>query len=135
MGLLSFIRSKDQFGHGISINFKGDGSHNTSIGGLCTILVEIFLIYFIALKFKKMVNYESNSISYGEEAADFKAIGEVTLGDAKFFPYITIKDASKFNAVSFETINPLRYLTSIMYDVEETTVDGKQVQKPPQNQS
>ena len=48
MGLKNYIKDRDQFGHPISLNFsyKGD-THNTILGGLLSVIVNVMLLYVI----------------------------------------------------------------------------------------
>ena len=56
MGFIkSFIKSRDSFGHPITLNFnqKGD-SHTTSFGGIITSLINVVLAYYFYINFDVM---------------------------------------------------------------------------------
>ena len=57
--LLKFIKSQDLFGHEVSLNFNKKGSsHNTLVGGVVSVLVKAFMVFYTGLLVKTMVLYE-----------------------------------------------------------------------------
>ena len=50
------MRKRDSFGHSIGLNFDRDGnSRGTVLGGFVTLLVELILLYYMAVKSKAFV--------------------------------------------------------------------------------
>ena len=57
-----YIRGKDDFGHNISLNFDQQGeNHRTTIGGIFTTFINIFLVLYILTKLKVLINRENDS--------------------------------------------------------------------------
>ena len=45
------VKEQDMFGHPVTLNFNKKGSTaNTLLGGLCSILVKLFLIVFVLFR-------------------------------------------------------------------------------------
>ena len=55
-GVPDYVREKDMFGHTITFNFdrKGD-THNTIIGGFFSLIIKLFLYFYIALCFERLI--------------------------------------------------------------------------------
>ena len=64
---INLVKSLDQYGHPISLNYnlKGD-SYRTLLGGFTSIIVNVALGFYIVFKVQTMINYDDNSISYSE---------------------------------------------------------------------
>ena len=58
-----YVRDYDMFGHAIPFNFNGNESHNTFIGGLISIIINVFIIWYVLINFIKLVNKDGDSIS------------------------------------------------------------------------
>ena len=52
-----FFRNRDQYGQAISLNYKGEDTFNTSIGGLLCLLLYVFIISYGVIEFIAVVNY------------------------------------------------------------------------------
>ena len=61
-----FIKDRDMFGHAVKLNFnqKGD-THNTVIGGVGSILLNLVIYGFSAYKFWQMAALQNNSTGSG----------------------------------------------------------------------
>jgi hypothetical protein len=61
------------FGHPIGLNFEGADSHNTALGGCCSVLIKIAIAVYVFINVKKLVLKEDDNIItqiYYEELAD-----------------------------------------------------------------
>ena len=62
VSIRNFIRKFDLFGQPILLNFNNKGNiHTTLIGGLVSIIVQLFLYWYLIIHVKRMVLYESDS--------------------------------------------------------------------------
>ena len=69
--LSKFIREFDLFGHTIELNFNKEGStYKTFIGGLISLIVKIFLLYYLILKTYVLVTFGDNTVTYQEAFID-----------------------------------------------------------------
>ena len=57
------VKSTDRFATSISLNFQGDTSFKTGIGGLATVFSLWFLLAYFGLLLSKMVNRDNSVIN------------------------------------------------------------------------
>ena len=61
--MLNKIKSFDQFGHEVVLNFNSKGKfHFTLLGGIVSILVNIFVLVYICSLVQKHILYENDSL-------------------------------------------------------------------------
>jgi hypothetical protein len=72
------VREYDMFGHAIPWNFNGNETHNTSIGGIFSIVINIFIIWYISINFIKLVTYDDDSINTTLSKLDLHEAGSIT---------------------------------------------------------
>lgn len=86
---MNFVKDKDMFGHRYSLNFDKQGdTHNTVVGGLNSIVIQLFFIGFVAMLIKRMALQESNdNVSvHGSVNLDIlKPVGFLQKDNARFF--------------------------------------------------
>ena len=58
-----YIRGKDAFGTGVSLNFKGEDTFNTIPGGLMSVIMMLFVYSYCIMKFKEMILVETWSLT------------------------------------------------------------------------
>jgi hypothetical protein len=58
----SFIKSHDMFGHAIELNYEGEKSHQTCVGGFTSIVIKIFIFIYVVLNVKKLLLLEDDKI-------------------------------------------------------------------------
>ena len=59
--LKNFLRSKDLFGHLITLNFNLRGQHHkTTIGGFVSICIKLFIYVYVILNFMTLFTYGNN---------------------------------------------------------------------------
>ena len=51
------VREHDMFGHSIPLNFNGNETHNTFIGGVFSITINAFMIFFVLSNFIKLATF------------------------------------------------------------------------------
>ena len=55
LSLGRFVKNLDNFGHSISVSYKGQDSHQTIIGGFMTIIVRVLTAITIVIGFEKVI--------------------------------------------------------------------------------
>ena len=76
--------SRDQYGHPISINYRGSDSYQTKLGALCTLATQILiLIYTINL----VIGFRNNSLQ--EEKTQTTTVDLFDTDDYNFKEYHT----------------------------------------------
>lgn len=80
------------FGHPVTLNFdkKGD-THNTWIGGIFSIFVKLFMVFFIALKVKKLVLREGAGTSNATILKKVDLMGDVEWNDLRISTFFVLK--------------------------------------------
>lgn len=124
MGFFSqFLKSRDSFGHPISLNFNQQGdSFKTPLGGILSMFVNLFLIYYFILNFKVMVNRENDTLEKtGSNATDFGEIGEISLKKAKVMPFLIMKDS-----VTFQNTEKAEFTQHLWMSVKTISLDDNQ---------
>lgn len=59
-----FISNRDDFGHNVGINFRGNGgTHQTVIGGLISMVVLAFMALYSVYMTQQMFTYQRDSIN------------------------------------------------------------------------
>ena len=59
----SLIRSVDKFGIPVQINFRGDTEYQTVFGGICSILINLIVLWFSIEKIIQLHTYENQSVT------------------------------------------------------------------------
>ena len=54
-GFYEYIRGQDMFGQPVLLNYKGDDTFKTLIGGIITIGITLIIVAYTLLKFKYMI--------------------------------------------------------------------------------
>lgn len=58
------IKEFDMFGHTISLNFDRQGdTYNTVIGGICSMIIKVFLTAYVVICFKRLLFFEKDEIT------------------------------------------------------------------------
>lgn len=53
--LIGWVKGKDGFGQPVTVNFKGNDSHQTTFGGLLTIIVKVMTILMTVTKVTELM--------------------------------------------------------------------------------
>ena len=61
-GVEDYVSSKDDFGTGVALNFRGEDTYNTFPGGLLSMVMMAAAYCYAIMKFKAMVNIEDWSL-------------------------------------------------------------------------
>ncbi len=65
MDLKGKLREWDWFGHTVALNFNREGeTHNTTIGGFCSILLRIAVLIYFIMNLNKLIFREEDDIVY-----------------------------------------------------------------------
>ena len=79
------IRNRDWFGSLVSIHFNKNGNtHNTLIGGLASILLDMFMCIFLYKNFDKMVISYDDNISFSKSMVNFEELGDIPYRNTSF---------------------------------------------------
>ena len=72
----NFLRSKDLFGHLITLNFNLRGQyHRTTIGGMVSICIKAFIYVYVILNFVTLFTYRENKDSLLKSYVPLEALG------------------------------------------------------------
>ena len=61
-----FVRSFDDFGESPKLIHKGKDKYKTKLGGVISILVKVFILYFAVVKIKSLVTKDDPEIQTSE---------------------------------------------------------------------
>ena len=79
------------FGFSIPFNFNGNETHNTFIGGVFSMLINAFIIWFILINFIKLVTYDDDTIATTYLKLDLKEAGSVEYDGSDQLVFWSIK--------------------------------------------
>ncbi len=82
------MKGRDNYGKKIELNFNDKGStHNTTLGGIMTTLVQLLFAVYIGVKGYKMVNSLSDSNQSLMAELDLEALGPVNWNSTNMLLY------------------------------------------------
>jgi hypothetical protein len=81
------------FGFPIQMTFNGTSNHQTCLGGLFSVWINLILVWFCFLKIRLMWKYQNDSVATNSDHMDFEAYGNVSFADSEFLPYVAFKDS------------------------------------------
>ena len=84
----------DKFGHQPHFNFSYSNTHNTLLGGIFSICINLFMVVFIAYNLKKWINMEEDYIHNIVKQIDSQDLVVVNLNITGVLPYVFINDVS-----------------------------------------
>jgi hypothetical protein len=85
MNLKTILKGKDIFGYYIALNFNKEGQHHkTLIGGIFTVTLYMFMVYYINRITRKMVFFEDDNIFV---STTFEAGEEILWADTHIVQY------------------------------------------------
>jgi hypothetical protein len=88
MKLCKRIKSFDQYGHHVNLNFNKKGPiHQNSIGGILSIAMTTFTLFLIIKRLQIMYNHEQDSIIVTPMSVQLNDVGEVNLRDMNMLFY------------------------------------------------
>jgi hypothetical protein len=77
------IKDYDLFGHPVLLNFNNKGPvHQTTAGGIISIIVKIFALTYMAQRVMMMINYEGDNLKTVTIPTDYEKLGEVDIKDS-----------------------------------------------------
>ena len=97
----NFIRNFDLFGQPILLNFNKKGNtHTTLIGGLISIIVQVFLYWYLVVHVKRMILYENdNNTTLVKQLIDDKLR---KLNQLSFVPIFELYDAYHKKHITYD---------------------------------
>ena len=79
------LLKQDSFGHSVQLNFNQRGQTvNTYCGACVSILLYAFMLYFLAIKTKLMLEHGDNNIQVSTGPIDFDEMGDVDVSKEDF---------------------------------------------------
>ena len=86
------IEEQDMFGHVVNLNFDRKGnSHNTWIGGIFSILIKLFMVVFISLKFKRLIYRDGPNVAVAGLLVKVDLMGEVAWNETNLVSFFVMK--------------------------------------------
>ena len=74
------LRSYDWFGHTVTLNFNREGkTHNTTIGGFCSLILRIGVLIYLIFHINKLVNRTEDDIVFAIRRDDHIEMEEHTV--------------------------------------------------------
>ena len=106
------------FGHPIGLSFNKKGTtHNTVFGGISSLVVLSFLLFYFYIHLDKMINHKEDKISTKLESINLLEAPEVKLNDMKFILPLNLVYAKLFAPIEY-TDDVKRFLTIQSYQNE-----------------
>ena len=82
-----FLLARDQLGHKMSINYKGEGSFNTKLGGFLSLAIQTLVITYLVMSTTDLITMSDPTIQsysrplYKDEVDEF---GKINMHDYRF---------------------------------------------------
>ena len=78
----SKVKEQDLFGHQVSFNFneKGD-THNTLIGGICSLIIKIGMLAYITVNVIKLVTFNGDEVGMSVKKLSLREAGVLEYGN------------------------------------------------------
>ena len=106
----TFILKRDYFGHHIRLLFNDRGSsHNTIIGGLTSIIINIFMIGYVSILLKRFILFENDRVTTLNKSQDFGALGPVNFTETNSAFLLLLMDSQTGEQLRLEEIS--EYIT------------------------
>ena len=90
------LKSQDAYGYPIGVTFNKEGNiHRTPIGGFITLISKMFLLLFLGIGIKKVLNYEGDTYTSWISTFDPSELGQVSYMDTRLHMMVSLYDLSK----------------------------------------
>ena len=107
----TYIKSKDMFGHTISLNFNKQGNtHKTLIGGFFSFIIILAMSLYVFVNVKKLWLYEDDQVNTEIYKLDLDSLDELAYNDTKMFIFHTIRKQAGTKPVWFEEKEVQKYV-------------------------
>ena len=101
--LSSFIRNRDYFGNPILLTFNKKGNtHNTFLGGLVSLLVNITFLGYAFVNFQKLIFYLEDRILTTFSTVAFEEFGEINFADTNYMFSFTLMDGTNWYPIKYD---------------------------------
>ena len=78
------IQRFDSYGKAITVNFKGEPTYKTKVGGLLSLLLNIGIIAYGCFRLSALAKHEDHKDSFNEIYHNLTAIGNLTGAQMNF---------------------------------------------------
>ena len=103
--LKNFVKSYDEFGHEIALNFDKKGeTHKTTIGGCISMMLRIFLTIYFILRAKILVFNEENFDVSLMSANDLQQQGDILYNDLDMTLFFVVRKQLTGEAVFLDNV-------------------------------
>lgn len=119
---LNFLKSQDMFGAPVTLNLRKEGNTVKTIqGGVCSILINLCLIYFLQDRARKVINRAQTNFGYHKTITDLDETGELSMGDNGMLLILT--KMGKNGAIQPVDINLNQQALITPFEITQTTID------------
>ena len=119
--ITKLIKGQDLFGLPVQLHFNNKGPyHRTILGGLFSILIKLFMAFYIYIMFKKMIYFEDNKLSTVTSSQDYDKLGEVDMSEMDFDIFLLVQDRTHTQSYGIEDLEGVLtpYALNYIYDLE-----------------
>lgn len=84
MGFLSFLLARDNLGHPVTLNYKGNDNHPSCCGAILTISIKIMVLFYCLQEASEMVSMGNPAVQSYERPLyehEVEELGEMVFGD------------------------------------------------------
>ena len=114
-------KSQDMFGHPVLLNFNQQGeTHTTLVGGLVSIIIKGFILWFLCFKTYRLINHQENKISTTVGTTNVTALGSLQMEDMEIVPWIQFHSMETTWPIVLDPEEYSKFIT-ITTDLLETT--------------
>ena len=101
----------DKFGHKVEFNFDNNGStHNTIIGGICSIFVNMIIFIYVWGLVNKLVNNGDVKISMVSKYSDNDSNEDISMNSTGIVPVFSIYNIKTLETLEYDE-NFQKYVT------------------------
>ena len=72
------LKKFDNYGKAITLNFKGEDTFKTNVGGLLSLVLMIVTFVFAVMRFKALIYLTEHTDKFNEIYNNLEEIGEIT---------------------------------------------------------
>ena len=103
--LKRYLRGIDAFGHEIRVNYKGEESFNTALGGMLTIVVKALTLAMLVMAVQEMIVMEDPTVSVIERSLSEEEQQKLYDTNASEYDFvlvlnIRVKNKSDYKAIT-----------------------------------
>ena len=109
----NFFVDLDDFGHPVTLNFNEQGeTYKTCLGAFSSVVMKVFLIFVLYIKFNVFLSKSNNSIGFEIHATDSDELGAIDLNNQEVLPFFSLlKNGQALSGAPGQEIH--RYLSFV----------------------